>query len=493
MELRLVLLSLLGCSLSWAVPVQVKNDATSTAAVDDKTLYQIFKEVNKDSSMFLKDGDINVKISRNVVSCPSCLWKKSADGIVRVPYTISPSFLSYEGTMITLGMKEFEVMTCVNFVNRTTEQDYLSIEPGGGCWSYIGKVGGKQVVSLITPTCLRFPLVQHELMHALGFYHEHTRTDRDKYIDILWQNISPNDYSNFIPDTDGILMNLPYAYNSVLHYASGDYSNVPGQPSMVAKIDHNMPLGQSVAMNNFDVGKVNTVYNCNLCRRKFVELSGTFTFSPTSTNQGGSNCLYLFQNSQKVQLQLDNINIPSSSNCNDAYIKIYDGNTKSSPVLVNNICGKIILPPLISSGFFMLVEIVTNQPSAKIAFSGSYQSVRYGGTFVSTTVPLTSPLFPNMYPPSLNIFYSIIAPVGNKVTLTFDFFRTLFSPTCSTEYLIIRDGPFMTSPILSTFCGLYNPPPGPVSSTGNIMVLQMQTADVTGFNGFFANIAFVPI
>lgn len=57
------------------------------------------------------------------------------------------------------------------------------------CWSYVGRIGGKQEVSLNVYGCVYHGVIQHELLHALGFHHEHTRSDRDEFVKINWENI----------------------------------------------------------------------------------------------------------------------------------------------------------------------------------------------------------------------------------------------------------------------------------------------------------------
>lgn len=65
------------------------------------------------------------------------------------------------------------------------------------CWSYVGRYGGQQIVSLQPPddtgaNCLGTdgrPI--HELLHALGIFHEQSRSDRDKFVKINFDNVIP--------------------------------------------------------------------------------------------------------------------------------------------------------------------------------------------------------------------------------------------------------------------------------------------------------------
>lgn len=68
-------------------------------------------------------------------------------------------------------------------------------------FSCSGNVGyhhnGSMDLYLITSNCQTRGIIQHEFLHALGFWHEHTRPDRENYITILWDNIIPGEYVKF--------------------------------------------------------------------------------------------------------------------------------------------------------------------------------------------------------------------------------------------------------------------------------------------------------
>ena len=56
------------------------------------------------------------------------------------------------------------------------------------CSSSVGKKGGEQRLSLMNG-CFIPKKVKHELMHAMGFHHEQSRTDRDEHVTIHFDNI----------------------------------------------------------------------------------------------------------------------------------------------------------------------------------------------------------------------------------------------------------------------------------------------------------------
>ncbi|KAF5897880.1 high choriolytic enzyme 1-like, partial [Clarias magur] len=166
------------------------------------------------------DGDIAVNTGlQNADRCTSrkCKWPRRRNRKVYVPYVISRQYSPSEKCVINRGLRSFAKSTCIRFIRRTNEEDYIHIMSDRGCYSYIGRIGGRQVLSLERNGCVYFEIVQHELLHALGFQHEQCRCDRDKHVKILYENVIPGQQHNFRKINTNNL-NTPYDYNSVMHY-----------------------------------------------------------------------------------------------------------------------------------------------------------------------------------------------------------------------------------------------------------------------------------
>lgn len=101
-------------------------------------------------------------------------------------------------------------------------------------------------------------------MHALGFWHEQSRADRDQNVEIVWGNINPSMKYNFMKYSLTKITHLdaPYDTCSVMHYSGYAFSS-NGKATIRKKGNRgSCKLGQRNGFSEMDVKKINTLYKC---------------------------------------------------------------------------------------------------------------------------------------------------------------------------------------------------------------------------------------
>ncbi|MEE6490723.1 hypothetical protein FKM82_015979 [Ascaphus truei] len=354
-----------------------------------------------------------------------------------------------------------------------------------GCWSYRGRFGGIQPMS-IGGGCMNKGIIQHEINHALGFVHEHGRSDRDDYVTIMTQYISPGDLSSFsIQDSDNL--GLEYDYESVMHYARNAFTNTSGKNTIVPKADPSVEIGQENGLSSLDISKINKLYQCDICSALLPHRSGTvISANYPSAYPTNANCVWLIRTpSKQVSLKFNAFDVQSSPDCVSDYIKIYDGASKTSPVLLDRTCGAAKIPQLISSTNLMLIEFVSDGAVTATGFKATYNTEKCGGKFYTPSRNFTSPGYPNVYPADLDYCFLITAPTGYKIILNISDFLLEYDTICRLDYLSIFDGDNSASPLLFHSCGNVAVPIQ--VSTGNSMLIHFHTDRYIEYRGFKAS------
>lgn len=189
-------------------------------------------------------------------------------------------------------MKDIEKKTCVRFHvrNNDTQKHYIDIYSGEGCNSRVGRIGGKQELSLDQNGCMIRKKICHELIHALGFNHmvkklsfnnfiseklvfyfffQHRRFDRDNYVTINVKNIQPGKEKCFAKlDNVAEKFKTRYDYRSCMHYAKNGFSI--GKALKIDDMNTIVPkdiafldiIGQVKTLSKGDALRINRMYEC---------------------------------------------------------------------------------------------------------------------------------------------------------------------------------------------------------------------------------------
>jgi hypothetical protein len=192
-------------------------------------------------------GSINYSATLRAGTWPGCV----------IPYVIDSQLPNQQRVLDAI--KHWEAKTQVRFVKRTNQEDYLNFEDGGkGCWSYIGRRGGGQLVSL-AKNCSTGSAI-HEIAHALGIYHEQSRQDRDNYVKVLWNNIEQGKESNFnkYQSSRGVDVGS-FDFNSIMLYPWNAFSR-NGNPTILRK-DGSKYTAQRSSLSSGDLAGI-----ARLCR-----------------------------------------------------------------------------------------------------------------------------------------------------------------------------------------------------------------------------------
>lgn len=189
----------------------------------------------------------------------------------QVPFRFDANVAPVERSAALAAMAVIEGWAEVDFSPRTNNENaFLHIQDDAVNSSTVGYTGGVVTIRIFNWNVQG--IVVHELLHALGFYHEHQRSDRDAHVRIVMGNVQTGQTDNFSRE-DGAGTAGPYDFHSLMHYDGCAFSNCcppgtscacpPGCETILA-LPPNQALqgamGQRAAMSALDVHGLRSLY-----------------------------------------------------------------------------------------------------------------------------------------------------------------------------------------------------------------------------------------
>lgn len=230
--------------------------------------------------------------------------------------------------------------------------------------------------------------------------------------------------------------------------------------------------------------------------------SGSITHEMTVTDrtQYGMNetCYWTVtvNRGRTIQFTFDKLSLAKNDDgsCN-SFIIIRNGVHDDSPFLGDGkYCSGTPRIPQTSSNK-AIVQFVRNRIFQRTnEFNLKFEQVEHacGGThtldYVSDSIVISSPNYPNIPSPHIECVWRVTAPNGELMKVEFvERFDLTTSQTCSSEYLELREGATSTAPVIGKYC---REKPTPIFTTTNMLRLKYFTDVAIPRNGFKLKISF---
>ncbi|XP_014475365.1 PREDICTED: cubilin [Dinoponera quadriceps] len=237
-----------------------------------------------------------------------------------------------------------------------------------------------------------------------------------------------------------------------------------------------------------------------LCGNEFREETGIIQ-SPSypNTYHESKTCTYeIIQPVNKaIKLTILDMDIEGNNpDCYYDYIEIHDGDNDNATKLAT-LCGSqydIPLTPFISTHNYMFIKFTTDNSIEGRGFKANYTTVdrRCSGLLKESSGMIESPLEEGHYLNNENCIWTLQAPAGYGVQLTWLSFDVEFHRRCAYDYVQIYEN--YTSSlenVIATYCGTKTP--ASYTSQSNTLTIVFNTNSVSTSTGFVASYIFVDL
>jgi len=206
------------------------------------------------------------------------LWNvpdyRKDDGRLHIPYAIKDTdhFNAETRNTITTALAYIEDATGVlKFEPHDGEREYIYFNHESHysniCAANLGKQTGRQT-NIYLGWC-RYEQhrgsIVHEILHSLGFWHEHSRPDRDDHVQIMWNHIVSGAENNFNKGTYVDVLGTEYDFNSIMHYPHNGFSVEYNSKSTIrplTALNKWETMGQRVRLSPHDITEIRKLYQC---------------------------------------------------------------------------------------------------------------------------------------------------------------------------------------------------------------------------------------